>query len=63
MKHEPIDRSYEFRLRLPPEVRDFVKAEARRNGASINSEIVRALVERRDHLARERRRLDRGARA
>lgn len=35
-----------FMLRLPPDLHALVKAEAARNGGSINSEVVRALRER-----------------
>lgn len=39
-------------IRVPPYLKDWVEAEAARNGCSQNSEIVRALVERRQRLTR-----------
>lgn len=35
-------------LRLPPDLKDWVRDEAKRNGCSQNSEVVRAVRERRD---------------
>ena len=35
-----------FLLRLPADLKDFIRAEARKNASSLNSEIVRALRER-----------------
>lgn len=55
-----------IRLRLPVYLKDWVSQEAGKHGASLNSEIVRALVERRDRVAAERARLlslDRSERA
>lgn len=40
-----------FMLRLPPDLKRWVDAEAERNGASINSEIIRSVRERMDHAA------------
>ena len=37
-------------LRLPPDILAWVKAEAERNGASQNSEIVRAVRERMERV-------------
>jgi hypothetical protein len=33
-------------IRLPPDVREFIRAEARENSSSQNSEVVRAIRER-----------------
>lgn len=41
----------QFRLRCPPEVKKWLDKEADRNGASLNSEILRALRERMDRDA------------
>jgi hypothetical protein len=40
-----------FVVRIPPNLKDWIEAEAVRNGCSQNSEIVRAIVERRERLA------------
>lgn len=32
-----------MQLRLPPDLKDWLKAEAEKNGASQNSEVIRAL--------------------
>jgi predicted HicB family RNase H-like nuclease len=32
-----------LQLRLPPDLKDWLKAEAEKNGASQNSEVIRAL--------------------
>jgi len=40
-----------FMLRLPPDLKAWVGVEAERNGASINSEIVRSVRERKDRSA------------
>jgi hypothetical protein len=40
-----------FMLRLPPDLKRLVDAEAERNGASINSEIIRSIRERMDRAA------------
>lgn len=45
----------QFNVRLTPELKDWLAKEARRNAASMNSEIVRAIAERRDRVAAERR--------
>lgn len=39
-----------FMLRLPPALKRWVDAEAERNGASINSEIIRSVRERMDRM-------------
>lgn len=41
----------QLRIRLPPEIKAWLTAEAARNGASQNSEIVRALRERMERTA------------
>jgi len=40
-----------FMLRLPPDLKRWVDAEAERNGASINSEIIRSVRERMDRAS------------
>lgn len=40
-----------LQLRLPEDLKAWLEAEAVRNGASQNSEIIRALRERKDRLA------------
>lgn len=44
----------QFNIRLKPELREWVAQEAMRNAASMNSEIVRAIVERRERVMIER---------
>jgi Arc/MetJ-type ribon-helix-helix transcriptional regulator len=39
-------------LRLPQDLKDWVEEEARRNGSSQNSEVVRALRERMERASR-----------
>lgn len=39
-----------FLTRLPPEIKNWIESEAARNGSSQNSEIVRALVERKEKM-------------
>lgn len=41
-------------VRLPLEAKSFVESEARRNGSSQNSEIIRAIRERMDRMQREK---------
>ncbi|MFH1558512.1 MAG: Arc family DNA-binding protein [Pseudomonadota bacterium] len=40
-----------FMLRLPPDLKRWVDAQAKHNGASINSEIIRSVRERMDRAA------------
>lgn len=40
-----------LQLRLPAELKDWLKVEAEKNGASQNSEIVRAIRERMERQA------------
>lgn len=40
-----------FVVRLPVEMKEFIEAEAARNGCSQNSEIVRSIRERMDRIA------------
>ena len=35
-----------LQLRLPPDLKDWLRAEAERNGASQNSEVIRSIRER-----------------
>lgn len=44
-----------LQLRLPPDLKNWLKAEAEKTGASQNSEIVRALRERMDRTTTEAR--------
>lgn len=44
----------QLKVRLPPDLKAFVAREAQANGASQNSEVVRALRERMDRLAVEK---------
>lgn len=39
-----------FMLRLPAEMKAWVQVQAKRNGASLNSEIVRSIRERMDRM-------------
>jgi len=48
------NRMAHLRVRLPENIRDWVQTEAARNAASMNSEVIRALSERRDRVAAER---------
>ncbi|MFG1340954.1 Arc family DNA-binding protein [Xanthobacter autotrophicus] len=41
-----------FMLRLPPDLKGWVDVEAERNGASINSEIIRSVRERMERTER-----------
>lgn len=43
-----------FMIRLPPDMKEWVSQEAMRNCGSQNSEIIRALVERRERVTAER---------
>jgi hypothetical protein len=43
-----------IQLRMPPDAKDFIAAEAERNASSQNSEIIRCIRERMERLARER---------
>lgn len=46
-----MDREHKpMMIRLPADVKSFVEAQADRNGASQNSEIIRALRERMDRV-------------
>jgi hypothetical protein len=42
-------------IRLPRDAKDWIKAEAARNGSSQNSEIIRAVRERMDREASNRK--------
>lgn len=44
----------QIKLRLPPEVKAWIEAEAVRNGASQNAEIARAVREKMDRVTQER---------
>lgn len=44
----------QLKINLPKDLSDFVMAQAHKNGASQNSEIVRALRERMDRLTVEK---------
>lgn len=44
-----------LQLRLPPDLKVWLKAEAEKNGTSQNSEIIRALRERTDRTTNEAR--------
>ncbi len=50
-----------MRVRFSPEIRQWLAAEARRNASSMNSEIVRAVVERVERVATERKQRDAAA--
>lgn len=39
-----------FMLRLPPDLKRWVDAEAKRNGASQNSEVIRCIRDRMDRI-------------
>ena len=43
-----------LRLRLPTNIKRWVESEAARNAATLNSEVIRALVERRDRVIAQR---------
>lgn len=49
----------QVKLRLQPELKDFLQQQARRNQSSMGSEIARAVRERKDKLESETRRLER----
>jgi predicted HicB family RNase H-like nuclease len=51
----PSHGAPQFNVRLTPELKDWITKEAKRNAASMNSEIVRAIAERRDRVIAERR--------
>lgn len=38
-----MDESHQLKIRIPPDIKAFVEAEARENASSQNSEIVRAI--------------------
>lgn len=40
----------QLQLRLPPDLKDWIKAQAEKNASSQNSEIVRAVRDRMDRL-------------
>jgi hypothetical protein len=48
--HESVTK---LMVRLPLDAKSFVESEARRNGSSQNSEIIRAIRERMDRVKRE----------
>ena len=50
----PTQTDPQLKIRLPAELMAFVKSEAQRNGATFNSEIIRALRERMERLSSPR---------
>ncbi|WP_428927867.1 Arc family DNA-binding protein [Marinibacterium sp. SX1] len=40
----------QLQLRLPPDLKDWIAAQAEKNGCSQNSEIIRAVRDRMDRL-------------
>jgi predicted HicB family RNase H-like nuclease len=42
----PSDQAHKLIIRLPDEVKAFIAEQAKRNGSSQNSEIIRAIRER-----------------
>ena len=42
----PMTDRKPLQLRLPPDLKDWLRAEAERNGASQNSEVIRSIRER-----------------
>lgn len=42
-----------LQLRLPPDLKDWLQAEAARNISSQNSEVVRAIRERKDRIEQQ----------
>lgn len=47
----PMRRSaHQIKLRVPPEMREWIERQAGRNGASLNSEIIRCIRERMDRM-------------
>ena len=41
-----METQHQLKIRLPADAKAFIEAEARENGSSLNSEIIRALRER-----------------
>lgn len=46
-----MDTGVQFKVRLPADVRYWIIEQARHNGASQNSEIIRCIRERMDRMA------------
>ncbi|WP_373867422.1 Arc family DNA-binding protein [Microvirga aerophila] len=44
----PSDQAQKFVIRLPNDVKAFIADQARRNGSSQNSEVIRAIRDRMD---------------
>lgn len=50
----PMRKSaHQIKLRVPPEMKDWIERQAGRNGASLNSEIIRCIRERMDRLVND----------
>ncbi len=47
----PSDQTQKFVIRLPDDVKAFVVKQAKRNGSSQNSEIIRAIRDRMDRVS------------
>lgn len=45
--------AHQIKLRVPPEMKDWIERQAGRNGASLNSEIIRCIRERMDRLVND----------
>lgn len=48
------ERKVPIQLRLPPDLKQFIEAEAERNASSQNSEVVRCVRERMERLEKEK---------
>ena len=45
-------------IRIPPSMKTWLVTEAKRNSASQNNEVIRALIDRRDRILLERHKLE-----
>lgn len=48
------ERKVPIQLRLPPELKQFIEADAEKNASSQNSEVVRCVRERMERLEKEK---------
>ncbi len=51
MSNEMVSKINPYPVRMPTQVREWFEAQAKENGRSLNSEIVRVLTERKNRSA------------
>jgi len=46
----PSNKAPQFNVRMPPDLKAWIERESARNGCSQNSEIIRAIRNRKEHV-------------